>query len=225
MANFDKLTFVMKKIKAEKREKLGKKSKQLRKENIIPGVIYNAKGDSMPIQLNKSELFRLLRDIKTSDIIEIEIGKDKKEALLKQTDVDPLTGDITHISFFEIVPDTTVDVEIPIELTGISPAVKNNLGVLIQPINSIILRCKVDSIPQSLQVDLTKLEHVGQTVLLSDLELPKGVKFIHADDSKKPVVTITSVQKQEVITTDEEESTDTTAEDTPSEDSTEEVTE
>jgi large subunit ribosomal protein L25 len=209
---FVKLTVAMKEIKVEKRTKLGKKTKQLRREGLIPGVIYNAKGESIAIQINRSDLFQLLKDIKTSDIITISLGKEKKQALLKQTDADPLTGEITHISFFEIVPDTTVDVEIPIELEGISPAVKNNLGVLVQPIDSIILRCPVENIPSSLKVDLSNLTHVGQTVLLSDLALPKGVRFIRKEDSNKPVVTITSVQKQEVMTTEAEEGVEETTE-------------
>ncbi len=195
----------MKEVKVEKRTKLGKKSKQLRREGIIPAVIYNAKGESTPIQIERSNLFHLLKGIKTSDIIEVIMGKEKKQALLKQTDIDPISGEITHVSFFEIVPGTTVDVEIPIELEGISPAVKNNLGVLVQPIDSIILRCSVENIPESLKVDLSELTHVGQTVLLSDLKLPEGVRFIRQEDAQKPVVTITSVQKQEVVTTTEEE--------------------
>jgi large subunit ribosomal protein L25 len=192
----------------EKREDKGKKNKSLRRAGITPCVMYNAKGESYSIQIKNSELQQMLKSSTSSDIITISLDGKDHNVIVKDVETHPITDDFIHVSFLEIIPNTTVDVNVQFTTVGISPAVKNNLGVLIQPLSSIVLRCPSDKIPQSITIDISNLEHAGQTILVGDIELPEGVKLIHKEDATKPIITITAVQKQEVVETTTEEGTE-----------------
>ncbi len=94
---------------------------------------------------------------------------------------------------------------IPFEIVGISPAVKNNLSVLVEVLDSIEVRCKVNDLIPSIKVDISKLEHPGQSISVNELEIP-GISLINEDLKNATVVTISDLQ-EEIITTPTESTT------------------
>ena len=198
----------MKKLSLQKRELTGKKAKRLLREGILPGVIYNSKGDSDNIQLSVSDAIKLVNKATFSTIVDLEIDGKNKKAIIKDTDINPRTDALRHISFFEIDATEAMTFDIPFELVGVSPAVKNSLGVLITVLPVLEVRCKVENLVPSIEVDISKLELPGQSISVSDITLPKGISLINEDLETSPIVTITQLQKQEVIeevVTEEEE--------------------
>ncbi len=89
--------------------------------------------------------------------------------------------------------------EIPFELEGISPAVKNNLGVLVQVLPALEVRCKVSDLVDSIKLDISNLEFPGQGISVEDIALPNGISLINEELKSSPIVTITQLQKEEVI--------------------------
>lgn len=207
----------MEKISLQKRDLKGKKSKRLLKDGILPAVLYNAKGESDNVQLSYSDAKKLLNQVTLTTILDINIdGKDKK-AIVKDIDRDPKLGDVRHISFFEVDETKPMVFDIPFELEGISPAVKNNLGVLIHILPSLEVRCKVNDLVPSIKIDISSLEYPGQSISVSDIKLPDGISLINEDLSGSAIVTITQLQKEEVFeqpteTAEEAESTEDNAE-------------
>jgi hypothetical protein len=92
-----------------------------------------------------------------------------------------------------------MDFTVPFTLQGVSPAVKNNIGILVQVTDSVTVRCKVENLIPEIEIDVTILEHPGQTISMSDIELPEGLELVHEEDSGMPIATITQLQKIEVI--------------------------
>jgi len=88
---------------------------------------------------------------------------------------------------------------LPFTFKGISPAVKNNIGILVQISDSISVRGKLEDLIPEIEIDVTGLEHPGQTISMEDVNLPKGLELIHKDDEDLPIATITQLQKIEVI--------------------------
>ena len=189
----------MKKLSLQKRELTGKKAKRLLREGILPGVIYNSKGDSDNIQLSMSDAIKFVNKATFSTIVDLEIDGKKKKAIIKDTDINPRTDALRHISFFEIDATEAMTFDIPFELVGVSPAVKNSLGVLITVLPVLEVRCKVENLVPSIEIDISKLELPGQSISVSDITLPKGISLINEDLETSPIVTITQLQKQEVI--------------------------
>jgi large subunit ribosomal protein L25 len=194
----------MENIKLETRKLLGKKCKRLISEGLIPCVIYNSKKESTNCQIKRGDAERLIKGVTSSTMLEIDIEGKKMKALVKEIDTDPRTDFLRHIAFFEIDENAELTFEIPFLLVGISPAVKNSLGVLIQPKKEITVKARSKDLVPHIEVDVSKLENVGDAITLDDIEIPKGLKLFNDEDSGMTLVTITDLQKQVEETPKEE---------------------
>ena len=100
---------------------------------------------------------------------------------------------------------------IPFKVVGVSPAVKNNLGVLIEVHSSLGVRCKVGNLVPFIEVDISGLEHPGQTISVQDVKIPEGIT-VNQDETEATIITITEIQKEEVIRTEAVEGEEAAAE-------------
>jgi len=189
----------METITLEKRELLGKKSQNLLAQGFIPAVVYNAKGDSTNLQIDASAGKKLVRIATSTTIIEVKIGDKTIKALVKDVDLNPVTEEIRHIAFFEIDESKEMVFSIPFEIIGISPAVKNNLGILVKVLSDIDVRCKLADLKPSIAIDISGLDHPGQIIGVHDVKLPEGMELINKDLEQATIVTITEIQKEEEV--------------------------
>lgn len=210
----------MEKIKFLERDVNGKKNKILNKEGFIPAVVYNAKTESKNIMLDSSIAKKIVRNATSTTILDAELDDKVFKVIVKEVDINPVTDELRHIAFFEIDESKEMVFSIPFEIIGISPAVKNNLGVMVNVMDALEVRCKVNDLIPSIKVDISGLEHPGQSISVEDLDIPKTISFINEDVKHSTVVTITEVQ-EEIITTPTEETVDT---DETTEETTEETT-
>ncbi len=210
----------MEKIKFLERDVNGKKNKILNKEGFIPAVVYNAKTESKNIMLDSSIAKKIVRNATSTTILDAELEDKVFKVIVKEVDINPVTDELRHIAFFEIDESKEMVFSIPFEIIGISPAVKNNLGVMVNVMDALEVRCRVNDLLPSIKVDISGLEHPGQSISVEDLDIPKTISFINEDVKHSTVVTITEVQ-EEIITTPTEETVDT---DETTEETTEETT-
>lgn len=189
----------METITLEKRELLGKKSQNLLAQGFIPAVLYNAKGDSTNVKVEASAGKKLVRVATSTTIVDLKIGDKSIKALVKDVDLNPVTEEIRHIAFFEIDESKKMVFSIPFEIIGISPAVKNNLGILVKVLADIDVRCKLADLVPSISVDISGLDHPGQIIGVHDIKLPDGMELINKDLEQATIVTITEIQKEEEV--------------------------
>ena len=198
----------MENIVLEKRELTGKKSKRLLREGIIPCVIYNSKSESTNCQIGKGDAERLVQKVTSATILDVELSGKKMKAFVKDAETDPRKDSIRHISFFEIDEKAELTFDMPLVLVGVSPAVKNNIGVLIQPTYSVTVRAKAKDVIPQIEIDISSLENIGDSITLEEIEIPSGIELFNPEDINNTVATITDLQKQveeEVDETEEEE--------------------
>ncbi len=200
----------MEKIQLINRDLKAKKNKILLKEGLTPAVMYNAKTESTSVMINSSIAKRILREATSTTILDAEFEDRPLKVVVKEIDLNPITEEIRHISFFEIDETKDMVFSIPFQIVGISPAVKNNLGVLVEVMNAIEVRCKVKDLIPFIQVDISKLEHPGQTIAVSELDIPNTISFINDDIKNSTIVTITEMQKEEEIVAPVESVAETT---------------
>ena len=196
---FDILLSIMEKIVFTKRNILGNKSKNLLKENLTPAVIYNAKGESTNIQIDSRIAGQISREATSTTIYDAELDGKASKVLVKEIDFDPRTEELRHISFFEIDESKPMVFTIPFHIVGISPAVKNNLGVLVEALDSIDVRCKLSDLKPFIEIDISGLDHPGQSIAVEDIKLPEGMNLLNEDSKKSTIVTITEPQKEEEV--------------------------
>ncbi len=178
-------------IKAEKRDIKGKEVESLRKEGLLPSSIFGIKGN-FDITLNKKNFLAIYNKAKYTTVIEIELGGKKHNVLISEIQVHPVTNDVLHVSFHEISLEKTVKAEVPVKLIGEAPGVKTYGGVLIHSIQELEIESLPGNIPQSIDIDISVLKEIGDTLLVKDITLPKGVVLV-SDEEEDLEVSLVSV--------------------------------
>lgn len=196
---------IMETIKLQKRTATGKQCKKLLRDGFVPCVVYNIKGDSKMCQIDAGNAEKSLRGVTSATMLNVELDETPFKALVKEVDTNPRKGNIRHISFFELDESAKLVFEIPFEFVGISPAVKNNLGVLVQPTKYITVRCKASELVPHIEIDISRLINPGQSILVKDITLPSGMELLNKEATHYAIVTISDLQKeivQEVAATE-----------------------
>ncbi|HYQ48449.1 MAG TPA: 50S ribosomal protein L25 [Thermodesulfovibrionales bacterium] len=166
-------------IQAERREGAGKGSaRTLRRDGKVPAVLYRA-GKAQSIQLSRKELSKLINTVAGEQVMVdlLFADGDKKLALLKDYQVDPIGGELLHTDFFEVSLTETLRITVHVSTTGEPIGVKRDGGMLQHPVREIQIECLPDKIPGKIEIDISKLE-VGQSVHVSDLKLEEGIKIL-----------------------------------------------
>tara|TARA_B100000029_G_scaffold215934_2_gene213755 strand:+ start:22818 stop:23480 length:663 start_codon:yes stop_codon:yes gene_type:complete len=165
-------------LQIQKRTTEGKKVKTLRNQGITPIHLYGSDFDSASMQVKMTELINILDLAGLSSPITLNDGKNEIIAFAREVQRHPLTEQILHVDFQIVGKDDQVEVEVPINLTGESPAVKNLGGVLIKLMETIRISSKVNSVPQSLDLDISVIESLEQSILVGEIEVAEGVQIV-----------------------------------------------
>ena len=165
-------------LQIQKRTTEGKKVKTLRNQGITPIHLYGSEFDSASMQVKMSELIDILNLAGFSSPITLNDGKNDIIAFAREVQRHPLTEQILHVDFQIVGKDDQVEVEVPINLIGESSAVKNLGGVLIKLMETIRVSSKVDSVPKSLEIDISVIESLEQSILVGEVEIAEGVQIV-----------------------------------------------
>ena len=196
--------------KATKRKEVGKKqTKLLRKEGMIPAALYGNKKNTEHLAFDKIEM---LKDINSggflSRIITLVIGTTKQLALVKDIQFHPVKDEVLHIDFLRLDKNSEIEVNIPLKLTGKENSKGLKRGGILNLVHPVIkLICKVNSIVENIEIDITDLG-LGGTIKIKDINLPKGVTQKAYDENE----TILNINAPKGSSSSEEESTEAAAE-------------
>lgn len=180
-------------IKTEKREKIGK-LEALRKSGLLPAVFYGHKKESTPVQMKKSDFVKLWKNAGESTIVTLEMAEGNVDALIHRVDLDPVTNEPRHADFYVFEKGHKVEIAVPIEFEGVSPAVKELGGVLVKVLRDINIKAEPKNLPQAIVVDISPLIDFQSQILAKDLKLPAGVEL--AQDGEDPVVLIGKAEEE-----------------------------
>jgi large subunit ribosomal protein L25 len=163
-------------LKAETRARSGSGVlKQLRREGLLPSVIYGKDFENINLKID-AKTFRDLLAKSSSDsiVVNLEIdGKESRMAFLKDVQYDALTGTALHADFRAIDAKTTITASIPVVLHGTAAGVKAG-GVVDQQVHSIEITCLPGDLPESIDIDIESLE-LGNSIHVGETKLPSGV--------------------------------------------------
>jgi large subunit ribosomal protein L25 len=170
-------------------------SRRLRKQGLIPGVLYGG-GEPVAICIQERELRRALTGAAgLHSILDVEIdGKGSTHAsILKEYQVDPVRGGVTHVDLQEVRLDRAITAAVSVQLNGgeDAPGVREG-GVLSQPLREVNVEALPLEMPEHIEVDVSGME-IGATLRISDLTAPEGSTLL--DDPEMVVATITAPTK------------------------------
>lgn len=191
-------------LKAEKRVGTGKGvARKLRAAGRLPGVVYGQGREALPISLDSAEAEHLFHSISVENtIVDLTVEGEGKsfQTLVREIQVHPFRPDVLHVDFYRLQAGVKVDVEIPVNLNGVPTGVRTGGGILQQVTHELPVKVIPSKIPDSFEIDVSHLE-VGDSIHVSDLELPDGVEEIELD----PERTVCTVALPRVEAVDEEE--------------------
>lgn len=186
----------MQSIVAEKRDILGKKTRNLRKQGFLPAVVYGGGKSAESITVKESEFLKLWKSAGESTVVELDIGKEKKNVLIHDVDIDSLKDNPIHVDFYAVDMTKKVHVEVALEFTGESEAVKAG-GVLVKVLHSLKVAALPKDLPHSMSVDLSLLKTIGDSVTIKDIKVPSGVKIL--DNLEETIIVAEAPRVEEEI--------------------------
>lgn len=175
------------KLQVQSRTEKGKQAaKHLRKEGLVPGILYGPGEQPSMLSINLKKFLNLLHMYGRNVVVDLAVGdrKRKIKAFIYEIQHDPISGDIIHVDLKHISLKEKITVTIPIHLTGISTGVKNEGGILEYLMHTVEISCLPTEIPESITLDISPL-HTGGTIHVR--ELPHE-KFEIINDQENVVV-------------------------------------
>lgn len=181
-------------LEVTKRGNVGKgAARTLRRNGFIPAVIYRG-GDSIPIQLSKKELTQFIHKTRGDQVlVKILLNGEVKQALIKDYQIDPVTGNLLHADFQEILTTERVRVMVHIVINGEPVGVKAGNGVLQYGLRELEVECLPTNIPGHIEVDVSNLG-VGQSIHVSDLKLEENIRIL--TDPEELIATVTALKEE-----------------------------
>ena len=208
-------------LTAEKRERAGKGvARALRREGLVPAVIYGDNKDPEGISLSRKDFTKLYNTGRLmSTLLDIEVDGKKTRVLTRDLQLHPVRDDIMHADFLRLSKGTKIAVEVQVVFLNedTCPGLKTG-GVLNVVRYSVELNCPADSIPDSIEVDLAEV-NMGDSVHISDITLPDGVVPVISDrDFTIATIAVPAGGASDDSESDGEEGDEETSEDAATED-------
>ena len=164
-------------INVELRERIGKgAAREARRAGSIPGIIYGDKKTPQPITVDRKQMDKLLLQPGLfNTLYELQVGDTKQQVLPRDVQLDVVTDVPLHVDFLRLSGSSEISIEVPVVFINQeeSEGLKQG-GVLNIVRHQIEVRCKANTIPQFIEVDLADSE-MGDSIHISAVSLPEGV--------------------------------------------------
>ena len=179
-------------VKTQPRKDFGSaNARRLRKQGLLPGVIYGHKEEVVRVVLPREDLERIVR--KGAHIVDIEYNGKSEKARLRELQWDHLGQELMHVDFMRVSKDERIVIGVRIELRGTAPGIAEG-GVLDQPIHLLQVECPALEIPDHIRVTVDKLK-INDAIHVRELTLPANVVAKMDPDA---VVVIVKAKQEEV---------------------------
>jgi large subunit ribosomal protein L25 len=193
------------KLKAAPRTEFGSRtSRRLRRDGLVPGVVYSGGADARPFKVAEREVRNVLADGAALFDLEIE-GAKTVPVVVKEQQLHPVRGSLQHIDLQEVRLDEAIQAEVAVELEGteVAPGVKGG-GVLEHVTREITVEALPAEIPDRIVADVSAME-INDTLQLSALVIPDGVTLVADEPEEVTIATLSPPRVEEIVEPEVEE--------------------
>ncbi len=169
-------------LAVQERAILGRKTKALRNEGLIPAELYGHGIENRHVTVPLKDFRKVFKAAGENTIVNLVLGGDKYPVLIHDVDYDHLSDEILSVDFYEVKMDEKLKVNVPIDFKGEAPAVKEKGGILLKVLSEIEVEALPDKIPHSIAVDLAVLKDIGNSVHIKDLSISKDYAILVESD-------------------------------------------
>lgn len=199
------------KLEIRPRTVLGKHVGALRREGRLPGVIYGGHADSTPVDLDAHSFELAFRRWGTTTLLSLTGLESEVSALVNGVSRNPRTGKLVHVDFVRVSLTEKTHAEVPLHFGGESPAVKTHGAILVHGLEHVRVEAFPQDMPHRIEVDLSKIEQIDDTVHVRDLVVDTS-KVVILNDADEMVAKAVAARVEEVAPVVAEAAADETAE-------------
>ena len=198
-------------LEAQIRTVKGKQVSSLRRQGILPGIIYGRIGkeqiEPLAIQLDLHEASKIINKLTVSSLVRLDVEGQEYPAILREAQKDVIYRTLLHVDFMAVSLTEKLQTAVPIELIGQAPAEINMSAVVVTGISELEIECLPQDMPERIEVDATVLVDIDSAIYVKDLDLPESVDVLTDPDELIAGVTYVTIEEEE-----EEEEVDELAE-------------
>lgn len=192
-------------LKATRREKTGKgQARQLRRQGLVPAVLYGPKIDAVPLTISVKELQNIYKASGSEHMVLSLIinngGTQRKTAMIKELQTAPATSDYLHVDFYEVALDQAIQVSVPVELVGTSKGVERG-GYLQVVRHNLEVSCLPTDVPSSITIDISDLD-IGDSIHVDEITVGDEVTLLY--ETNFTVITVVAPTAEEEEPEEEE---------------------
>jgi large subunit ribosomal protein L25 len=183
-------------LKVAPREAFGSRAtRRLRRDGLVPGIVYGQGGEARPFQIPARELRTVLGE--GQNLFDLELDGSKSPVVIKEQQRHPVRGEVTHLDFLEVRLDEAIEAEVPIELEGAdqAPGVREG-GVLEHVTREISVEALPAEIPERIMVDVSAME-INDTINLTSVSIPSEVKLMAEEPDEITIATLSPPRVEE----------------------------
>ncbi len=184
-------------LDAQERKVFGKKLKKLRREGQVPGNIYGPDFKSQAVTLALKDFRRIYKTAQETGIVYLRLGKQELPVLIKNVQSHPVSDSLLHVDFRKIDLKQKIETQVPVKIMGESSAVEQKAGVLLTQVDEITVEALPENIPHVIEVDVSKLNEIGDEIKISGL--PKSDKFEIKEETDKTIVSVIAHKEESLV--------------------------
>ncbi len=167
------------KLKSLTRKKEESNVKDIRNSGFVPGILYGAGIKNIALKVKHAELEKVFQKAGESALLDLQIDdQDSNKVIIKDVQIDPIKDFINHVDFYQVDMKKTIEVEIPFVFINESKAEKEQGAVILKNMESVLVKCLPGDLIEHFEIDLSRLEKIGDAIRISDLELPKSFELL-----------------------------------------------
>lgn len=183
----------------------GRQNKRLRREGVVPGVVFGKGTESVPVQVDGRTFENLYRAAGRTSIVKLSVPglRGSKSAMIKGVQRNPISGQALHVDFFLVDLKHEMQSDVPLVVVGEAPAVELTGGMLLTSLDHLKIRALPGDIPHEIQVDVSSLTDLDAAIHVGDLPHDEKVTVLNDPDELVVRVVPPRVEEEEVVPAEE----------------------
>jgi large subunit ribosomal protein L25 len=181
---------------AETRVVAEERAKNLRRDGMIPAVIYG-QGDNTLLKVENLALRRVLREAGTTNLIDINVENETRTVVVKEVQSHVTRGDLIHVDFFEVDLHAKIIVDAELSAVGISAPVSDGLGTTALVLYSVQIESMPEDMISQIEVDMSLIENPDDMIYVRDLPIPPGIEVLTDPDAVVVRFEYTPIEEEE----------------------------
>ncbi len=184
-------------LDANVRKTIRKQVKALRRQGILPAVMYGAGVEPLPLELDEKVASRVLANVGRSTLIDLKVGKDTHKVLVREFQRDVIRRNILHVDFLVVAMDVVIGAVVPVVLVGEAPVMEELGGIVVSGLNEIEVEALPSDLPEQVSVDIESLVSMNDVITAGDLVLGERVTLV--TDPDETIANVIAQMAEEVI--------------------------